>query len=505
MQRVVAGVACRFEERIADILAPGVVRMGLALGCNLSWSHMAFESLGLFHDQPDAEVVLDTVYLISIACELLTYLIVALVCHCGRKFAGSRSTCGLVSLSAAASTVVMHGATTTTAIGGACIVIGGIGSGVATSLFMMYFGIALSTMRTKRVMAISAIGYIVSTVLFSVYLFFEPFAAMVLCASMLPIAAALLVFGSMGAASGPCSQGETPPSRNLVSPEDCRQLKGLVRAFSVCMLVSGFVYEIARTVFIQVGGFAGETVENYAFAQGVVAALVLLAAIGITLVIVSSSNVHAPEICYRISACCLVVSALLILMPIVYPDASVVVPLAINNASFMCLNMLMWVLVCGVCNQLSDSSARFFALFRAAWTAGPLLGMLVGRFLYFSCGYTLQAAFLAMAASVLALFAMLEFVFTEERLSRALSIMPIERKRRFVERCNAVIEQYGLTEREGEIMVMFAKGRNLPYVMEELVLSKSTVSTHRQHIYKKLGVHSAQEMIDVIQNVTLRG
>ena len=110
-----------------------------------------------------------------------------------------------------------------------------------------------------------------------------------------------------------------------------------------------------------------------------------------------------------------------------------------------------------------------------------------------------------MAASVLALFAMLEFVFTEERLSRALSIMPIERKRRFVERCNAVIEQYGLTEREGEIMVMFAKGRNLPYVMEELVLSKSTVSTHRQHIYKKLGVHSAQEMIDVIQNVTLRG
>lgn len=128
MQRVVAGVACRFEERIADILAPGVVRMGLALGCNLSWSHMAFESLGLFHDQPDAEVVLDTVYLISIACALLTYLIVALVCHCGRKFAGSRSTCGLVSLSAAASTVVMHGATTTTAIGGACIVIGGIGS-----------------------------------------------------------------------------------------------------------------------------------------------------------------------------------------------------------------------------------------------------------------------------------------------------------------------------------------------------------------------------------------
>ena len=67
------------------------------------------------------------------------------------------------------------------------------------------------------------------------------------------------------------------------------------------------------------------------------------------------------------------------------------------------------------------------------------------------------------------------------------------------DRCRAVIERYGLTEREGEIMIMFAKGRNLPYVQEELCLSKSTVSTHRQHIYQKLGVHSAQEMIDLIQ------
>ena len=61
------------------------------------------------------------------------------------------------------------------------------------------------------------------------------------------------------------------------------------------------------------------------------------------------------------------------------------------------------------------------------------------------------------------------------------------------------LHRYGLTEREGEVMIMFAKGRNLPYVQEELCLSKSTVSTHRQHIYQKLGVHSAQEMIDLIQ------
>ncbi|MFR5091378.1 MAG: response regulator transcription factor [Adlercreutzia equolifaciens] len=47
-------------------------------------------------------------------------------------------------------------------------------------------------------------------------------------------------------------------------------------------------------------------------------------------------------------------------------------------------------------------------------------------------------------------------------------------------------------------MIMFAKGRNLAYIQEELFISKSTVSTHRQHIYKKLGIHSQQELLDLV-------
>ena len=56
-----------------------------------------------------------------------------------------------------------------------------------------------------------------------------------------------------------------------------------------------------------------------------------------------------------------------------------------------------------------------------------------------------------------------------------------------------------LVSREGEIMIMFAKGRNLAYIQDELFISKSPVSTHRQHIYKKLGIHSQQELLDLVQ------
>ena len=112
------------------------------------------------------------------------------------------------------------------------------------------------------------------------------------------------------------------------------------------------------------------------------------------------------------------------------------------------------------------------------------MGMLIGRWLWYGIGLDVAGAFTAACTCVLLIVLVNNFVFTENTLTRALSIMPTDRKQRFQDRCRAVIDRYGLTEREGEIMIMFAKGRNLPYVQEELCLSKSTVSTHRQHIYQ---------------------
>ena len=67
-----------------------------------------------------------------------------------------------------------------------------------------------------------------------------------------------------------------------------------------------------------------------------------------------------------------------------------------------------------------------------------------------------------------------------------MDIIPLARKRHFRAKCLRVIDRYGLSAREGEITIMLAKGRNLPYVQEHLHLSRSTVSTHRQHIYQSL-------------------
>ena len=50
------------------------------------------------------------------------------------------------------------------------------------------------------------------------------------------------------------------------------------------------------------------------------------------------------------------------------------------------------------------------------------------------------------------------------------------------------------------LMVLLAKGRTRARIQEELYLSSGTVATHARHIYQKVGVHSKQELLDVIES-----
>lgn len=56
-----------------------------------------------------------------------------------------------------------------------------------------------------------------------------------------------------------------------------------------------------------------------------------------------------------------------------------------------------------------------------------------------------------------------------------------------------------LTPRETEVFTLLAQGRSIPYIRDELIISRETAATHAKHIYAKLGVHSRQELIDLAQ------
>lgn len=60
---------------------------------------------------------------------------------------------------------------------------------------------------------------------------------------------------------------------------------------------------------------------------------------------------------------------------------------------------------------------------------------------------------------------------------------------------------YGISEREREVVELMVRGRSATYIAEALYVSKSTVQSHSKAIYKKLDIHSKQELISMVERI----
>lgn len=509
------GRAAAARDRVTRSLASGGAQAkealgqtealtGIALGCFLAWVPMTFQSLNIVGDV--GEPVLDTVYLVSILALLATQVFVG-VRHvqCGRWIAHRNVRIGAAAVMTLSTLLLPLAAGNTgeglplgsLALGAFATGAAGVLSGVSSGIFLAQFGILVSKFSTKATAAIAAIGYILMSALFCMYSFFGPLESCLFAASMPVISAFLRDLGASTAKGRTAINERALPEQALPSnADDRRNLNHLTATLALSSALIGCANELARTLYIQMG-IAGSGSGNYALIQAGGALIVGLGATVIMLALVSMKTPKAPEYCYRIVLLFLVLGSLLLPTPLIYP-ISAVAPYAINAASFQCFGIMAWVLICGTCHQYPTASVRTFSLIRAGWTFGPIVGLLIGRFVVHYTPFGLAEVFAC--ALVGGLFAMFTtMTFTERDLAFAVNLLPTDKKRRFTDKCLAVATRCGLSERETEIMTLFAKGRNLAYIQEQLCLSKSTVSTHRQHIYQKLGVHSSQEMIDLIQ------
>lgn len=71
-------------------------------------------------------------------------------------------------------------------------------------------------------------------------------------------------------------------------------------------------------------------------------------------------------------------------------------------------------------------------------------------------------------------------------------------KNRIGMKCSELAKRYDLTTREEEILLLLSLNKKPAVIEEELYVAKSTVKTHIKHIYQKLGIHSRQELFDLV-------
>jgi DNA-binding CsgD family transcriptional regulator len=66
------------------------------------------------------------------------------------------------------------------------------------------------------------------------------------------------------------------------------------------------------------------------------------------------------------------------------------------------------------------------------------------------------------------------------------------------DRCHDLAVRYELSQREEEVLLQLAQRKTVSTIERELFIAKDTAKTHIRHIYRKMDIHSRDELFDVL-------
>lgn len=217
----------------------------------------------------------------------------------------------------------------------------------------------------------------------------------------------------------------------------------------------------------------------------------------------------------------LLMMAGLMVAPLVFGfHAGSTAPNTLIHLGFETFSVLLWMVFWGIGRRSFFSFLPVVCIARMASSVGTDIGAVLGHTSNgFLPGNPFMAATFALVVAFL-FFAFLwvafrSFSFTDtingvmELPREAVSERPVaslsdggeaeEGVDPWQERCEAIARKAGLTPRESEIFVMMARGRNGRFIMDHFTISRNTAKSHIKHVYSKLGVHSHQELIDLVE------
>jgi DNA-binding CsgD family transcriptional regulator/MFS family permease len=155
------------------------------------------------------------------------------------------------------------------------------------------------------------------------------------------------------------------------------------------------------------------------------------------------------------------------------------------------------------------SPLRVFSYGRAYNLAGVLAGYLFALMAFSDSfvqnGWTIYAFYAVLLVFIfLATFVVEDSYPTSSEVSDAEESAPVPpsfNRDFWVERCESLASRYGLSQRQTEVLILLAMGRNTTYIQESLVISSHTAKAHIYNTYQKLGIHSRQDLLTLIESV----
>lgn len=192
-------------------------------------------------------------------------------------------------------------------------------------------------------------------------------------------------------------------------------------------------------------------------------------------------------------------AATLLFLPVVGPSVTPWVLLASGVAQTLVV-MLLWCMLADVAHHSNVSPIVIFGSGWAAYSLPLAIGEVLGGVFSASEMGSLLLAALAYLMTCAAVVSLSDSAFSQKRIFSDLGGTAPEPStfQSLDESCKRIGTEKGLTAREVEILRMIVRGRSKSYIAENLFISENTVRSHAKHIYQKLGVHSKQEVLDLL-------
>jgi DNA-binding CsgD family transcriptional regulator len=178
----------------------------------------------------------------------------------------------------------------------------------------------------------------------------------------------------------------------------------------------------------------------------------------------------------------------------------------VTNAGYSCFELIFWIALSNISYRYHIQPLRVFGLGRAGWVIGVFLGGFYPPLPFMESVSANELAAPFFMVSILIVLIVITYAFIlPERSIASITTGFSSRPGSLQSRCARLSQQYGLSQRENEVLVHLVKGRNLGFIKDALNISAGTVSTHRQRIYQKTGVHSRQELLDLLEQTRSDG
>lgn len=449
------------------------------------WMFMMFYSIVPYSYSSDMRGALYSGLFISLVAMVVTLLFVAVIVRHGEEVGANKSIVVGSAIIMSLGSVLAPFADPNTPVGMLVLGISGIMTGTGSAVLFLCWVEQLSHIGGRLALVelavSSCIAFIAGFILIS-----SPALAVMVVIACLPFASALVLRKCKRADSQRVANSNQPLSRHT-------------GALFVKALAGAALIGIIEGFFDVVSGYKTYDVQDvygtYLFLAGFLGVLVVCL-IGVFL--------HKDSIFFSYRFAMLVLCLGCLLTPFMKDNNTY--SSALIFGGYHCYVLVLCVVCIDVATSFRISAATVIGLGFVALYGGEMLGYVVAYFLDFS-GVPMLDLALVTLVGVSLLFISHLFLFTETDLIKIgigevnlMNPLPDEDAENVaspVDPCALIVDRYGLSPRESDVLPLLLEGRTISRIQEALYISAGTVSTHIRHIYQKTGVDNRQELIDL--------